>query len=80
VLRCASVNPVVHYGLEVGLLRVGDPADFIVVDGWEKFQVRRTYLRGKLAAANGRGRLPRLRPATPNKFRAKLPNRRRTLP
>lgn len=71
VLRCASVNPVEHYALEVGLLRVGDPADFIVVDGWEKFQVQRTYLRGELAAANGRGRLPRLRPATPNKFRAK---------
>ncbi len=45
VLRCASVNPVIHYGLDVGLLRVGDPADFIVVDGWENFHVQRTYLR-----------------------------------
>ena len=71
VLRCASVNPVAHYGLEVGLLRVGDPADFIVVDGWENFQVQRTYLRGELVAANGRGRLPRLRSATPNQFRAR---------
>jgi adenine deaminase len=71
VLRCASVNPVEHYGLDVGLLRAGDPADFIVVDGWENFRVRRTYLRGELAAANGRTRLPRLRAATPNKFRAK---------
>jgi len=70
VLRCACVNPVMHYGLDVGLLRVGDPADFIVVDGWEKFQVQRTCLRGELVAANGRGRLPRLRSATPNKFRA----------
>ena len=71
VLRCASVNPVEHYRLDVGLLRPGDPADFIVVDGWEKFRVQQTWLRGELAAANGRCRLPRQRPATPNRFRAR---------
>ena len=71
VLRCASVNSVEHYGLKVGLLRVGDPADFIVVDGWEHFRVRRTYLDGVLVAANGRSRLPRQRSRTPNKFRAR---------
>jgi adenine deaminase len=70
VLRCASVNPVAHYGLDVGLLRVGDAADFIVVDGWAKFRVQRTYLRGELVAANGRSRLRRQRAATPNQFRA----------
>jgi adenine deaminase len=36
VLRCASVNPVEHYQLDVGLLRAGDPADFIVFDGWRR--------------------------------------------
>ncbi|OYY13052.1 MAG: adenine deaminase, partial [Sphingobacteriia bacterium 35-40-8] len=30
VLRAASVNPVLHYQLPIGLLRVGDPADFII--------------------------------------------------
>lgn len=70
VLRCASVNPVEHYGLAVGLLRTGDAADFIVVDGWEKFRVERTYLAGELVAANGRSRVKRLRSATPNQFRA----------
>ncbi len=44
VLRAASVNPVEHYTLAVGLLRVGDAADFIVVDGWRKFHVQRTYI------------------------------------
>lgn len=71
VLRCASVNPVQHYGLKVGLLRVGDPADFIVVDGWKNFRVQRTYLDGVLVAANGRSRLPRQPSRTPNKFRAR---------
>jgi adenine deaminase len=70
VLRCASVNPVEHYGLAVGLLRVGDPADFIVVDNWRNFRVQRTYLRGELVASGGRSRLPRLRSATPNQFKA----------
>ena len=70
VLRCASVNPVQHYGLKVGLLRAGDPADFIVVDGWKNFRVQRTYLDGVLVAANGRSRLPRQPSRTPNKFKA----------
>ncbi|MDP1579977.1 MAG: adenine deaminase [Candidatus Didemnitutus sp.] len=71
VLRCASVHPVEHYKLDVGLLRAGDPADFIVVDGWKKFRVLRTYLRGELAAQNGRSKFPRVRSATPNQFRAR---------
>ncbi len=53
VLRCASVNPVRHYGLAVGLLRVGDPADFIVFEGWRNLRVHRTYLQGKLVARGG---------------------------
>ena len=71
-LACASVNPVKHYGLPVGLLREGDPADFIVVDGWRNFRVRRTYLDGRLVASNGRSRLPRLRARIVNKFRARV--------
>jgi adenine deaminase len=70
VLRCACVNPVEHYGLDVGLLRPGDRADFIVVDGWSRFRVLRTYLGGTLVAAGGRTLLPRQRSATPNRFRA----------
>jgi len=70
VLRAASVNPVEHYRMNVGLLRAGDPADFIVVDGWKNFRVERTYIAGELVAANGRSRLQRLRAKTPNQFRA----------
>ena len=70
VLRCASVNPVEHYKLNVGLLRAGDPADFIVFDSWKNFRVRRTYIDGKLVARDGRGLLARQPSKTPNKFRA----------
>ncbi len=71
VLRCASVNPVEHYGLDVGLLRAGDPADFIVFEGWKNLKVRRTYLRGELVARDGRSLLPRQPSQTPNVFRAR---------
>lgn len=71
VLRAASVNPVEHYGLKVGLLREGDAADFIVVDGWKKFRVGRTYVDGALLASGGRTRLRRLPPKPANKFKAR---------
>ncbi len=46
VLRVACVNSVNHYGLPVGLLRVGDPADFILVDDLVEFQVRQVWIDG----------------------------------
>ncbi len=70
VLRCASVNPVEHYRLDVGLLRAGDPADFIVFEGWQDLRVRRTYLDGELVARDGRSLLPRLPSRVANRFRA----------
>ncbi len=70
VLRCASVHPVEHYKLDIGLLRPGDPADFIVFTGWEKLQVRKTYLDGVLVARSGRSLLPRKPSSTPNRFKA----------
>lgn len=46
VLQVASVNPVNHYRLNVGLLQVGHPADFIVVDNLKDFNVLSTYIKG----------------------------------
>ena len=54
VLKAACVNPVHHYGLEVGLLKTGDPADFIVIDHPETFKVTKTFINGKLVAENGK--------------------------
>ena len=71
VLRAASVNPVEHYGLAVGLLREGDAADFIVVAGTKTFRVERTYIGGELVASGGRTRLRRLAPVVINKFKAR---------
>lgn len=53
VLQAACINPVHHYKLDVGLLRAGDHADFIVVKDLVDFIVEQTYINGQLVAKNG---------------------------
>ena len=73
VLRAACVHPVEHYGLDVGLLRAGDPADFILVDDLIDFRVRRTWIKGRLVARDGACLVP-----APEPIPEPLPNRFRT--
>jgi len=54
VLKCACVNPVKHYNLQVGLLQAGDPADFIITNDLKNFIAKKTYINGKLVAENGK--------------------------
>lgn len=67
-LRAACQTPVEHYALPVGLLRVGDPADFVEIDSLTEFNVRRTWIDGELVAENGQTRLPRIEPSVANNF------------
>ena len=46
VLQAATVNPVRHYGLDVGLLQAGDTADFIEVDDLASLRIRRVFVGG----------------------------------
>jgi adenine deaminase len=48
VLQVACVNPVKHYGLDVGLLKEGDAADCIVVEDLVNFKTLQTYINGAL--------------------------------
>ena len=68
VLRAACINPILHYGLPVGRLRVGDPADMILVEDLRHFRVRRTWVRGEPVAEEGRTLIPRHPSASPNHF------------
>ncbi|MCA9241555.1 MAG: adenine deaminase, partial [Planctomycetales bacterium] len=52
-LRAACINPVEHYGLDVGQLRLGDPADFIEVDSLTEFNAQRVWIDGRLVAEQG---------------------------
>ena len=53
VLKAACINPVKHYKMDVGLMNVGDAADFIVVEDLVQFKVAQTFINGQLLAENG---------------------------
>ena len=67
-LQAACINPIEHYRLNVGRLRVGDPADFVEVDSLQSFRALRTWIDGKLAAEQGETTIPRVEPAVVNQF------------
>ncbi|MCK9228011.1 MAG: adenine deaminase [Syntrophorhabdaceae bacterium] len=70
VLRCACLNPVDHYRLNVGLLRISDPADMIVIDNLESFNILKTIVRGRIVAENGVCRIGHTTPRPINVFNA----------
>jgi adenine deaminase len=72
VLRAACLHPVEHYGLPVGLLGVGEPADFIVVDDLTSFRVRETWIDGVRVFHDGHASFPWSTPETPNHFHCSL--------
>jgi adenine deaminase len=68
VLQAACVNPVWHYKLAVGLLRIGDPADFIVTDSLTNFIIKQTYIDGNLVAENGQSFIESVKENPINQF------------
>jgi adenine deaminase len=68
VLKAACLNPVVHYKLPVGLLRPGDPADFIITNDLEEFTIRQTWIGGRLVAENGKTLIPPAKTEIINQF------------
>lgn len=54
IIRAATINPATHYGLDAGLLREGDKADFIVVDNVEKMNVQETWINGEKVFNRGK--------------------------
>lgn len=70
VLKSCILNPVNHYGLDVGLLREGDDADFIVVDNLSDFNVHETWVKGTMVHKNGKSLIESVKETTPNFFSA----------
>lgn len=58
VLFAACIHPVFHYRLPVGILRQGDPADFIVVRNLADFKPEMTVINGEIVAEKGKCLLP----------------------
>lgn len=69
VLRCASINPITHYKIPTGCLRIGDPADFIIVKNLKEFEVVATYVDGICLSENGRSKLPEKNQNPINRFK-----------
>ena len=68
ILKAACVNPVLHYKLDVGLLKEGDPADFVLVKDLKQFEVTRTYINGELVAENGVSKIKTTKSKVINNF------------
>ena len=72
VLRAASYNVIKHYNLPVGLLQVGDSADFIEIDNLKDFTILKTYISGTLVAENGISFLKSVNAPIVNNFNCSL--------
>lgn len=53
VIRAASVNTVRHYRIKSGLLRPGEPADFIITDDPARMNIIETWIDGVCVFKNG---------------------------
>ena len=71
VLRCACINPIHHYHLPLGQLRVGDRMDTVEVKNLQNFSVIRTWIAGRKVAENGISLLSRAKTIPINAFNAR---------
>ena len=68
VLQAACINPVKHYKMNIGLLREGDAADFIVVEDLVNFNVLKTFIDGELIAEKGETKIKTNKSSLLNNF------------
>lgn len=68
VLRAASKNTIEHYKMDIGLVQVGDPADFCIVRDLKDFEVLQTYIDGALVAEFGQSSIEKVKSEIINNF------------
>jgi adenine deaminase len=69
-INFACTNAVLHYGLDVGLLRVNDPGDFLIIDDFENLRVLETYINGVPVFSYGQTNIEGFTPERINNFSA----------
>ncbi len=69
VLKAACINPVLHYKMDVGLLKETDAADLIVIKDLINFDVLQTFIDGVLVAENGVSKIENVLSEIINQFR-----------
>ncbi|NOZ08834.1 MAG: adenine deaminase [FCB group bacterium] len=70
VSQIATLNPVRHYGLDIGLLQTGDSADFLIVEDPKSLKITHTIIAGTPVALEGRPLLPHQPESQVNNFTA----------
>lgn len=70
-VRAATLHPVHHYRLPVGLLQPGDPADLLEVDSVVHFRCRNLWIDGRRIVEERESHLSPFRCETPNLFKAR---------
>lgn len=73
-LRCACLNPVDYYGLDLGRLEVGDAMDGVLVRDLKNFRVQRAWLDGVKLVDHGRVLLEPVATQPINRFEARQVN------
>lgn len=68
ILKAAVINPVRHYNLPVGLMRIGDSADLTIITDLEKMEVYETYIKGEAVFQSGQNQFKVLFPEPINKY------------
>jgi adenine deaminase len=68
VLKAACVNPVEHYKMDVGLLREGDWADFVLLRNLDHFEVEATWINGECVYEKGESKIPMVAVEAINQF------------
>ena len=53
-IKMVTLNPVVHYNLNAGLIAPGKAADMVVVDDLKNFNVKEVYINGNVVARSGK--------------------------
>lgn len=71
VLQCACINPIQHYGLSVGQLRIADAMDAVLVDDLQSLRPIKTWIAGQLVAKQRQSLMPSINPKPINRFDAR---------
>ncbi|HQG76000.1 MAG TPA: adenine deaminase [Bacteroidales bacterium] len=67
-IRSCTVNPAIHYNLDTGLLRPGDPADFLILENLASMDVKETWIDGNKVFDSGKVNFTYNGAAKRNKF------------
>ena len=69
IVQAACINPALHYKMRSGMLRINDPADFIIVEDLINFKVRKTFIDGEVVAENGETNIKSVSEKVINQFK-----------